>query len=292
CELRGSGLVSGFPLLPLGGITVLAAWAALQHAHHTAASFALLVTALGCAIIFGTELIFIRDVFGNRMNTIFKFYYQVWLLWGTLAPFALWWILREARGTRRVVAWTTAGLTGLLFIGALVYPVLSLRDLGRGPLIGLEGRTPREQSEAGFASIRWLRQHAPPGSVVLEAAAVEDLATQRCGGSYDVRSEGWGGVASTTGHPTLLGWVGHQQQWRGGDPIAMAELGPRCVDVDTIFRTTDTATARDLLTRYKVTHVYLGALERRLYPPESLEKFALLGEPVFQQDEVSIYLIR
>ncbi|WP_245860655.1 DUF2298 domain-containing protein [Candidatus Chloroploca asiatica] len=286
------GLIAHFPLLPLGGLAVLAMWAAMQQTHRPAASFALLVTALGCAIIFGTEIIFIRDVFGNRMNTIFKFYYQVWLLWGTLAPFALWWIIHEARGTRRVVAWTTAGLTGVLLAGALVYPALSLRDLGRGPLIGLEGRTPREQSEAGLASIRWLRQQAPPGSVVLEAAAVEDLAAQRCGGSYDVRSEGWGGVASTTGHPTVLGWVGHQQQWRGGDPVAMAELGPRCVDVDTIFRTTDTATARDLLTRYQVTHVYLGALERRLYPPESLAKFELLGEAVFQQDEVSIYQIR
>lgn len=286
------GLIARFPLLPLGGLAVLAMWAAVQQTRRPATSFALLVTALGCAIIFGTELIFIRDVFGNRMNTIFKFYYQVWLLWGTLAPFALWWIIREARGARRIVAWTTAGLTGILLAGALVYPTLSLRDLGRGPLIGLEGRTPREQSEAGFASIRWLRQYVPRGSVVLEAAAVEDLAAQRCGGSYDVRSEGWGGVASTTGHPTVLGWVGHQQQWRGGDPLAMAELGPRCVDVDTIFRTTDTATARDLLTRYHITHVYLGALERRLYPPESLAKFELLGEAVFVQDDVSIYLIR
>ena len=31
-------------------------------------------------ILIGTELIFIRDTFGSRMNTVFKFQYHAWLL--------------------------------------------------------------------------------------------------------------------------------------------------------------------------------------------------------------------
>ncbi|RRR74939.1 MAG: hypothetical protein EI684_05930, partial [Candidatus Viridilinea halotolerans] len=295
--LLGLGWLVGFPLLALGGLGVLAFWRALTLAQRPAASFALLVVALGCAIIFGTEVIFIRDVFGTRMNTIFKFYYQVWLLWGMLAPFALWWMLRYARGRwGRGLAWGASALSLVLLAGALVYPWLALGELGRGPWVGLQGHTPRETHASGMDAVAWLRRMAPPGSVVLEAAAVDNgaavaagLEAPRCGGSYN--GEGFGGVAAATGLPTLLGWDGHQRQWRGGDPEALAELGPRCAAADTIYRTLDVERARELLQRYNVAYVYVGELERYRYPAEALAKFATLGEVVFSADEVRIYRV-
>lgn len=287
------GLLVGFPLLALLGLGPLAWTRARALQGRPAESFALLVTALGCAILVGVELIYIRDVFEGlsaRMNTVFKFYYQVWLLWGTLAPFCLWWVLTQVRGRARLTAWGVSGLTALLLVGALVYPWLALRELGRGPLIGLVGRTPREGTPAGEAAIAWLRSSAPAGSVVLEAVAVEDRAARRCGGSYN--GEGFGGVSAASGVPTLLGWVGHQRQWRGGDPEASAELEPRCAAVDTIYLTGDEGEAERLLRAYGVDFVYVGELERRLYPPESLAKFERLGEAGFRQDEVMIYRLR
>ncbi|NJO83435.1 MAG: hypothetical protein HC828_11865, partial [Blastochloris sp.] len=89
--------------------------------------------------------------------------------------------------------------------------------------------------------------------------------------------------------PTVLGWVGHQVQWRNGDVAARAELDPRKADVDTIYSTTDINVARDLLEKYDVRYVYIGGLERQNYNTESLAKFDQLGAPVFQQDEVTIY---
>ena len=39
---------------------------------------------LGLAVAFGVEIIYVRDFLDNspweRMNTVFKFYYQVWML--------------------------------------------------------------------------------------------------------------------------------------------------------------------------------------------------------------------
>lgn len=288
------GLIVGFPLLGLAGLGLVAVTQAVRRAAAPAQSFALLVLALGCAICFGTELIYVRDVFNSRMNTIFKFYYQVWLLWGTVSAFALWWLLAEAHlpGASPAGAWRRRGLVYsvgalalLLLVGGLVYPALNLRDVAQdGDWRGLAGRTPLERAPAGAAATRWLRENTPPGSVVLEMVAPG-------GGSYN--GEGYAGVSASTGRPTVLGWFGHQIQWRGGDEAAHAELEPRQQAVDQIYGTTDLAQARELLARYNVRYVYIGSLERRAYAAESLAKFAeLSGEaPVFAQDDVVIYRI-
>ncbi len=282
------GLLAGFPLLALLGLGLLAFRQAMLRAAQPAESMVLLVLALGCAICFGTELIYIRDVFSNRMNTIFKFYYQVWLLWGTLAAYALWWLLMQTGRLRRIVVAVTSLLFLLLLAGGLVYPTINLRNMvAKGDLVGLEGKTPREESAAGRESIRWLRQNAEPGSVVLEMAEITLPDGSRRGGSYN--GEGYSGVAASTGLPTIIGWIGHQQQWRGGDKTALDELEPRQQAVDLIYSTADLDQARELLQKYNVRYVYIGALERQNYSAESLAKFAQLGQVVFYQDDIIIY---
>ncbi len=284
--LLAAGFLIGFPLLALAGLAILAFARALLRAAAPAERFVLLVVALGCAICFGTEIIYIRDVFGNRMNTIFKFYYQVWLLWGTMAAFALWWLLaspaaRARAGGRRIAAFAGAALFLLLLAGGLVYPIINLRSVvQQGTWAGLEGRTPREQTTAGQASVRWLRENTPPGSVVLEMVGPG-------GGSYN--GEGYAGVAAATGRPTVLGWSGHEIQWRGGDAAARAELAPREADVNLIYSTPAAEVALELLRKYDVDYIYVGALERQAYSSESLTKFDQLARPVFQMDEVTIY---
>ncbi|WP_299757341.1 DUF2298 domain-containing protein [uncultured Chloroflexus sp.] len=293
------GLLINFPLLALAGITLWASWQALNAAE-PGFRFGLLLVALGSAILFGVEIVYIRDVFeglSSRMNTVFKFYYQVWLIWGGLAPVGLWWVWAQATGWRRLAASLISAGTALLLAGALVYPFIVTRDISRGPLRGLNGYTPREQTAAGLASLAWLRYNVPAGSVVLEAAAVENDAAvvagsepPRCGGSYNW--QGFGGVAAASGHATVLGWVGHEMQWRGGDPAALAELGPRCVAVDAIYRSGDRDRIRALVDKYGIDYIYVGALEREQYPPERLAALAQIGEVVFAQDEVVIYRVR
>ncbi len=58
--------------------------------------FALLLILLAVVIDFGTELIIVRDVFNSRLNTLFKFYYQSWVLFGLAAAYACWWVLSWA----------------------------------------------------------------------------------------------------------------------------------------------------------------------------------------------------
>jgi YYY domain-containing protein len=286
------GLFIGFPLLALAGVGLYAFGRAMHRAAAApAAAFALLVVALGCAICFGTDLIYIRDVFSTRMNTIFKFYYQVWLLWGTLAAWAAWWLLLRKSSTQQqsnLQRWGTlagrlavgAGMVVLL-AGGFVYPAVNLSHMvERDTMEGLDGRTPREHSPAGRAAIEWVRENLGPGDVILEMVAPE-------GGSYN--PYGYAGVSASTGIPTVLGWYGHESQWRGGDEPAKAELGPRRSDVDTIYSTTSIEKARKLLETYGVTHIYVGELEQQEYSPESLAKFEQLAAEVFEQGEITIY---
>jgi YYY domain-containing protein len=286
------GLLVGFPLLALAGLGIFAFAQAVRRADAPAESFVLLVVALGCAILFGTELIYIRDVFSSRMNTIFKFYYQVWLLWGTMAAYAVWWSGRwvvgagagagqQGRSTMgsRVAAGAVLAMVVVLLIGGMVYPAINVRNLiEHGTQVGLHGKTPRAASAAGEAALQWLRENVERGSVVLEAV----------GGAYN--GEGFGGVAASTGIPTVLGWPGHERQWRGGHEAAKEEIGPREMAVETIYSTGDAQTALDLLQKYEVDYVYVGALERQKYGA-SIDKFAAIGAVVFQQDEVTIYAV-
>jgi uncharacterized membrane protein len=169
-----------------------------------------------------------------------------------------------------------------LLAGALVYPWLtagkSFRDDQR---IGLDGKTPPEHTPEGAAAIAWLRDNAPSDAVILEAS----------GDDYDGRGVGANAVSASTGLATVLGWAGHEQQWRGGDPPSYAQIDPRKADVTEIYSGTDTIKATELLKKYKVGYIYVGTAEQATYPQLDLNKLAQLGEQVFQQGNVTIYRV-
>jgi YYY domain-containing protein len=285
-----AGLLIGFPLLGLLGFGIFAFVSALRQNEKPATAFTLLATALGCAVAFGVDLVYIRDLFGNRMNTVFKFYYQLWLIWGTLAAYALWWLLTQRSSAARLVGTGVSSIAAVLLVGSLVYPWLVVGQLREGTAGTLDGRTPRELSDAGRASIEWLRRNAPAGSVVLEMAERTAADGRGVGGSYN--GEGYSGVSAATGLPTVIGWVWHETQWRIGDEELSAQLSLRRDEVDRIYSTLDANEARELLAKYGVHYVYIGGLERQNYSAESLAKFSELGDPVFEQDDVAIYTLK
>ncbi len=293
------GVAAGFPLLVLLVLAIYAARLAITRARQPAEAFVLMAFALICLICFGTELVYIRDVFESRMNTIFKFYYQAWLIWGVLAGYAVWWLVavffrtenQELRTKRRQL-WHAGSrflVLGSLMIfvallaGALVYPWLTagktFRDDQR---IGLDGKTPPEHTPEGAAAIAWLRDNAAGDAVVLEAV----------GDDYDGRGIGANAVSASTGRATVLGWPGHEQQWRGGDPLSYAQIEPRKADVTEIYSGTDTLKAAELLKKYKVGYIYVGVAEQATYPQLDPNKLAQLGEQAFQQGNVTIYRVR
>jgi YYY domain-containing protein len=216
------------------------------------------------------EFFFLRDHFGTRMNTVFKFYYQAWLMWAIAAAFGLSFILISLRGLYRLII----SIALLLVIGAgLVYAPLSLWTKTNGfsaahglTLDGTEylARQAPDEVEA----IRWL-QEAPLG-VLVEAV----------GSSYSI----YGRVAAHSGQPSILNWPFHQVQWRGSSEI----LGSRQGDVERIYTSNNWIEVESILHQYDVSYVYVGTLERNAYRVNE-GKFMRFLPPVFRNDSVTIY---
>ena len=234
------------------------------------ATFALLLIALACLLVLTPEFIYLRDQFGARMNTIFKFYYQAWLLWGIAAAFGTGVLLQRLRGP---ADWAFRTVLVLVLLAALIYPALALftKTNDFKPPFGWTlddfDRLRRENPDEA-AAIEWLK--TAPDGVLVEAV----------GGSYT----GYGRISTHTGLPSVLGWPGHESQWRGGG----AELGTREQDIETLYTTSDWDEALAILNEYNVRYVFVGDLERSKYPVQE-DKFHFFLHTVFQQGSAAIY---
>ena len=139
------------------------------------------------------ELFVIRDLFGTRMNTVFKIWYQVWVLLAILA----------GAGYARFKGPGAALLLSLLLAAGFLYPARLIGEAARTRGRSLDAWSAyspdlRELLETADALIR-------PGEGIVEAP----------GESYNAHSSLLG--TWTAGH-TVLGWSGHQAQWRPGVP--------------------------------------------------------------------------
>lgn len=327
-----------------------------------------LVIGLAAALIGACEVVFLRDVFSGglygalgldfRMNTVFKFYYQAWLLLGVISGPALIWLagaIRRAIGgvvgatdDTRVVAeemtpafaatrsataagsaaheerassadvesaesdaplrsplpdglasrrripgaadrvalggaglWTLA-LCGLL-LASLVYPTLavSARTLNLSLPHSLDGTAYMAQDATNLGdaqAIAWLNAHVSGDPVIVEAAQYNEYTHL-------------GRISTFTGLPTIIGWGGHEEQWRYNwlaAPGRANTLGERLNAVKLIYTSADGAFTLSLLRSYHVRYVYVGAAERLTYGSKA-DHFSTFLTPVYHQSGVTIY---
>jgi YYY domain-containing protein len=239
-------------------------------------TFALLMAGMALAIVVGLDAYRVEgDI--DRMNSVFKFYIQVWVLLALASAYLLWRLAdRFGASLRGAGLGKKLWVTGLvvLVLGGSVYTVLGTRARNDvrfqdGPLT-LDGmaymaetvyRDERGEIElsADMEGIRWLRDNVDGSPVVLEASTPSQ---------YRYR---WNGRISVyTGLPTIAGWQWHQEQQRWDYQWAIRE---RIQDIDRIYNTTDPAEALSLLRKYGVGYIYIGELERLSYPGGGLKKF-------------------
>ena len=254
-----------------------ALWLAKQDGPPTGLVYTLMLAGLGLLLIMGPELLHVDDGFGGaleRMNTVFKLYYQAWILLSAAAGYAVYHMMKlrdKAEGGALTLAraWTAA-LVVLLACSAY-YPLAAAATKGdpqgREPTLDGLAHLPADER----AAIEFIRTDAGRDSAVLEAF----------GNDYSPH----GRVSSSTGVPTVLGWAGHEIQWRGSHE----PLSGRSEDIQTIYTTEDAGEARRLLDKYGVDYVYFGERERQAYGEAGQPKFGEFMDPVFRQGTVTVY---
>lgn len=273
-------------------------------------AFVLMLVLLGALLVIVPEFVYLRDQFGTRMNTIFKFYFQAWILWslagayfiakflidadpGKIRPFATIIILIGLIVFSFSIVQQTETLQPefgsnwldflvlaipvlfLAWLGTaivrknakLALAILSLASLSAGlvfPIIELWNKTESFQPRDGYSldgkqdfytynademrAAAWLAE-AETGVM---AEAVADT-----GGSYTTYNI----VSTFSGMPTVLGWVGHEAQWRGG----YDEIGNRQTDLRILYSTSDWNQAQAIIDLYNIRYIVVSELERQTY---------------------------
>lgn len=221
---------------------------------------------LGGVMVLVPEFVYLRDHFGTRMNTVFKFYYQAWMLWSMAAAFAAVVLLQKGRWLSRIVV--------IIFVVmGLVYPVLAYPD-----------KTSNFRPVGGYTldASDYLQRTMPNDAAAVDwlAGAPLGVVAEAVGGQYT----GFARVSTHSGQPAVLGWPGHQGQWRGG----YDEVGSREPDIRNLYETSSWQTALEIIQRYEIRYIYIGSLEMSSYAVNPVKFEQNLGT-VFEQGGIRIF---
>jgi YYY domain-containing protein len=232
--------------------------------------FVFLLMTLGFLLILGPEFVYLRDNFSYRINTVFKFYYQAWILLSLIAAFTVVVMLSELRG-----------------VPATVYSVVIAIVIGLGlvyPMFSIPSKTDNFKTSNIQNDPDQIKQRTLDGSAYLARSMPDDykafqfmqtlepgVVAEAVGGQYSEYAR----VATFTGMPDVLGWPGHEGQWRDN-----SLQGSRQNDIQTLYTTSDWSTAQEIIQKYNIRYVYIGNLERSTYPVNE-EKFTLFLKKIY-----------
>ncbi len=259
-DVRPAEPPRGMASLPISGSVV-------------ATTFALVCVAVGLLLPLVTEFVFLKDLFNSRMNTIFKLYFQAWALLSIGGAYGVYLVWRRAPRVVRLV-WAIALV---VLVGAgMVYPLSATYSRTRRPVnqeLSLNGLRWWESNHPGdLEAVRWLRETVEGVPVLLEAS----------GGAYEHNAR----ISMATGFPAVLGWQGHEHQWRG----TMDEIEPRRADVERMYTTRSREEFFELLNTYEIRYVIVGDVERGKYrlTDTDVERLRAWLVPAFESGETII----
>ena len=237
----------------------------------------------------------VNDV--GRMNTVFKFYNQVWIMLSVCAGFALSATLRSIR-TEGLKGWPagfyrTAGC--LLVFGAFLYTLFAgtdkmtdrMSDRAPRTLDGMKYMETSTYWQDGFymdlsedyQAIKWMQENITGSPVIVEASPTE----YKFGSRYTVY----------TGLPGVVGWNYHQRQQRGQ---ISREVWNRVDGIGEFYNTTDIAAAVSFLDKYNVKYIIAGQMEKGMYDVFGMDKFSKydgdLWDCVYNSGSTQIYSVR
>ncbi len=252
----------------------------------------------GLILTLVVEIIVLRGDIA-RMNTVFKFYLQVWTLFALTSAAVLFMLTQSmprwnlsTRGAYTSILWLLVGCAAL-------FPLLGgsdkIRDrMNEDASHSLDGtqfmngstyleedinRNETKVMDLGedYLAIRWMQDNVKGSPVIVEGNVPE----YRWGTRYTIY----------TGLPGVVGWNWHQRQQRAVNPSEW--IFERVEEVGRFYATTDIADATAFLKKYNVKYIILGQMEMAIYPLDGLAKFyqyeGQYWKPVYTNQETTIY---
>jgi len=286
--LAAVGLAAGCVIAGvMAALLLIAAAIALSRCDLSPERLFLILLVFLCAGLFlGCEFFYLRDFYGERLqrqNTVFKYYFQAWILSSIIFAGGSSYVLEKLRGAARV-GWIST--LSVLVAASLIYPLLgSYHRCGRF-LSGARAASPYVPTLDGAAYVRyrypeeyraliWIRGHLlQRDAVVLEAT----------GDPYSF----FGRVATFTGHPTILGWGNQESLWRDWTWKVITD---RTQDITRIYNEQKKSSVAPLLKKYGIRYVYVGTLEKKKYNSGGLEGFEGEFPVVYRNKDVTVYRV-
>ncbi len=309
--------------LPFLGLSFLLIWRR-GWAADAGSLFVALLVVTGFALLAGTQIVYLRDFLQGgdwyRMNTLFKFFIQVWVLWGIAAAVGAAHVFSGDDGqtiddkppepeqtqatqhaTRNAVfspIWRGVWLTGfvLLMLASLAYPIV-------GTPARLDQRFPGWRPELGtLDGLAFMKEGVyswPDGSNAIEFGydwqAIQWILDHVRGNlviaessEIDYYRAGGSRIASMTGLSGLNGK--HAGEQRYGEIV-----GQRSALFSEFWSTPDVGRTQQLIDELEIDLIYVGQLEQFLHP-QAVDKLARLAEqgwltPIYRNDRAILYAV-
>jgi YYY domain-containing protein len=255
----------GFTIAPLVALVLLWCGAlVLRRKLPIEKRIALVMIGTAAALTFLVEaVVLVGDI--GRMNTVFKFYLQVWTLFSLAGSAALVWLLADLPAWGQRARWAWSAVFAVALFGTVLYPltatIAKVRDR-MTPLtpISLDGMAFMKEAlyddlgqqislSGDYEAIQWMQDNVEGSPVIVEAQIPE----YRWGSRF----------AIYTGLPAVLGWNWHQRQQRAA--VQPLDVPTRAEDISSFYLTTSASEAIDFLSQYDVRYVVVGELEHLYY---------------------------
>ncbi|MDX2079062.1 MAG: DUF2298 domain-containing protein [bacterium] len=234
----------------------------------------LLLLGAGTGLILIPEFLYLRDNFGWRMNTVFKFYYQSWVMFSIVGAYGVYSIIADIKAWRPHILLRFAyALVVVGVVGAgMIYPVFGFYhrafvETGRlnnpnASAITLDSG-PTLIDTQDYEALMCLSEKVGQADVVIAEARPQ--------GRYVNYNVAHGRTGTLTGMPVILGWTGHQSQWRG--ETYFEAVGTREGDLDTLYNALSITDVMPIIEQYGIDYILYGSVERGYYGVGGETKF-------------------
>lgn len=247
----------------------------------------------GCAIglVLLPEFIFAKDIYINgypRANTMFKLTYEAFILFGISMGYI---IVRIICSRKREDQLSTISLLityrkirsitiicSIILLFTMFYSATASRMwMGSFKDVKYKGldasATIRDNLGDESKIVDYINDNLPGQEVILVADGLSY--TDNCT------------IPALTGHPTVFGWLTHEQLWHN----SMEYPNERLADIRNIYLVDDLDSVKECIDKYDIRYIYIGSKEYEKYPDMNVANVLSLGDVVYFDSSNYYYLV-